>query len=259
MDASNDRSAESEPDGHDDVEDRPEGYGLEPEPEPESTPEATSGVAGDPDAERSGREEGVETPTAASTPDTEEVHGGSDPEIASLLPDGAWKPWALAAAIVLGIVTIAVLAGWESLFPQQDGRFLDAEGKPVLDAPEISARFLVASRLVLTSIFLVVTVVPAMYATAFLESRPIGGLATGLARTSLGVAIAAAVRLVPLGGGLVQTWVHLGLGLFVLVGTSFLLLRLRGPSLTLTLTAWGIAYVLFGLVARLMAWGVPLF
>ncbi len=236
-----------------------EGYGLEPAPE--SAPEATREPSADSVSTASGSAEpdalvAATDATSSPTPfESEETYVAAVP----LLVDGPWKPWAVAASVVLGIVVIMILAGWSSLFPQQDGRFLDASGRPVLDAPEIADRFSVVIRMFLTACFMVASAILAFHITAFFETRPVGDRASGAARLGLGVALAAAVRLIPVGGGLLQVWLHLGLGLLVLIATAFLLLRLRGPSLTLLFTSWGIAYVLAGLAARLLTWGVPLF
>ena len=251
MDAKDDQSSGAERDT-DAADASTEGYGLEPAPEPE--PEREPNAA-------------IESPGAAPTgavgradePMPTTVESETAPESVPLLPSGSWRPWAIAAGILLAVVCIAVLAGWSTFFPQRDGRFLDAAGKPVLDAPEISARFLVMARLILTAIFMVGCALPAFQAAAFFETRPVGDRCTGLARISLAVSVAALVRLIPLGGGLLQIWVHLGLGLLVLIAGVFVLLRLRGPSLTLVMVSWGIAYVAFGLFARILTWGVPLF
>lgn len=250
MDAKDDQSSGAEPES-DAADASTEGYGLEPPPEPEPEPEPSAAIESA-DAVRTGS---VGRATEPVTP----VESETAPESVPLLPSGSWRPWAIAAGILLAVVCIAVLAGWSTFFPQRDGRFLDAAGKPVLDAPEISARFLVMARLILTAIFMVGCALPAFQAAAFFETRPVGDRCTGLARIGLAVSLAALVRLIPLGGGLLQIWVHLGLGLLVLIAGAFLLLRLRGPSLTLVMVSWGIAYVALGLFARVLTWGVPLF
>ena len=251
MDAKDDQPSGAEPES-DASDASTDGYGLEPTPEPEPESEPSAAIES-PDAVRSGSI-GRTTESDTTTPDFETA-----PESVPLLPSGTWRPWAIAAGVLFAVVCIAVLAGWSTFFPQRDGRFLDAAGKPVLDAPEISARFLVMARLILTAIFMVGCALPAFQAAAFFETRPVGDRCTGLARIGLAVSLAALVRLIPLGGGLLQVWVHLGLGLLVLIAGAFLLLRLRGPSLTLVMVSWGIAYVALGLFARVLTWGVPLF
>lgn len=256
---------------------RTDGYDLEPAPPPPPSPSPpspsppsppppspsplppTSPDPSSPDASSTAPASSDEFDRGGVDPKTSTSPASPAPASIPVLPTGSWRPWAITAGVLLGLETIAILAGWSSFFPQVDGRFLDAAGKPVLDAPEIADRFVVAGRLILTVVFMVGCVVPAFHATAFFETRPVGDRATGLARIGLAVTLAALVRLVPLGGGLLQTWMHLGLGLLVLVGSVFLLLRLRGPSLTLLMVGWGIAYVVLGIFARLLTWGVPLF
>ncbi len=171
----------------------------------------------------------------------------------------AWRPFAIAAGVVLATVAFAMLAGWSSFFIQRDGNFLDGQGRAVLDSPATSARFGAVLRLLVGSAVIVACGAAAVRAAAWFESRTFGEPRAVLARLSLAVAAAAAVRLLPIESHVLRNIVHGGLGIAVIALVMMLVLRDRGRLLGIVLVCWAVAFLLVVPVARLIAWSIPIF
>ena len=186
--------------------------------------------------------------------DADEVATGT-PIVAS----DAVLPFLVPAGVLLATVAFAMIAGWSSFFPRIEGLFLDADGKAVLDAPPVAARFAAVLKLLVGSAVLVGCGIVAARATAWFEERPLGDLRTVAARLALAVAVAALARMIPVGSTTLQNIVHGVLGLGALVGVTMLAFGDRGRLSGLLLVSWGIAFLLVVPVARLVAWSIPIF
>jgi hypothetical protein len=188
---------------------------------------------------------------------------GVDPEPSPLGPPlvvaTSWRSFLIAAGILLATVAFAMIAGWSSFFPREDGNFLDAEGKALLDAPPVLARFSAVLRLLVGSTVLVICGGAAARATAWFESRTLGDPSAVLARLALAVAVAAWARLIPIESHVLQNLVHGGLGIAAIAVVSMMVLGDRGRLLGLFLVCWGLAFLLVVPVARLIAWSIPIF
>ncbi len=168
-------------------------------------------------------------------------------------------PFLVPAGVLLATVAFAMIAGWSSFFPRIEGLFLDADGKAVLDAPPVGARFAAVLKLLVGSAVLVGCGMVAARATAWFEERPLGDLRSVAARLALAVAVAALARMIPVDSTTLQNIVHGVLGLGALVGVTMLAFGDRGRLSGLLLVSWGIAFLLVVPVARLVAWSIPIF
>ncbi len=198
-------------------------------------------------------------PTASDAAGEDDADDHADEPARPLVADAAWKPYLIPAAVLLATVAFAMIAGWSSFHPREDGRFLDADGAAVLDAPRVGARFGAVLRLVVGSGVLVACGLAAARATAWAEARPLGDVRSVASRLALAVALAAVVRLVPLDSQVLQTVVHGVLGIVAIAGVSMLAFRDRGRLLGLLLVCWAIAFLLVVPLARLIAWSIPIF
>jgi predicted RNA-binding Zn-ribbon protein involved in translation (DUF1610 family) len=199
------------------------------------------------------RTETVEQPVETTVDDSISLVGSP------LVSATAWRPLAIAAGVVLAAVAFAMLAGWSSFFIQRDGNFLDGQGRAVLDSPATSARFGAVLRLLIGSTVIVACGAAAIRAAAWFESRTFGEPRAVLARLSLAVAAAAAVRLIPIESHVLRNIVHGGLGIAVIALVMMLVLRDRGRLLGIVLVSWAVAFLLVVPVARLIAWSIPIF
>lgn len=197
-------------------------------------------------------------PASAGTPSSEDLDDEDEPS-PPLVADVAWKPFLIPAGVLLASVAFAMIAGWSSFFPREEGRFFDVSGDPVLDAPRIGLRFAAVLKLFVGSGVLVACGVVAARATAWFEERPLGDLRSVASRLTLAVATAAMARVVPIESVVLQNIVHGVLGLGAIVGITMLAFGNRGRIAGLLLVCWGIAFLLVVPLARLVAWSIPIF
>jgi len=165
----------------------------------------------------------------------------------------------IVAGVLTATVAFAMIAGWSSFFPREEGRFFDADGKAVLDAPLVLARFSAVLRLLIGSAVLVACGAAAARATAWFESRRMGDHGAVVARLAVAVSVAACARLIPIESQVLQNLVHGGLGIAAIAVVSMMVLGDRGRLLGLFLVCWGLAFLLVVPVARLIAWSIPIF
>ncbi len=196
---------------------------------------------------------------AATVAGDADVEDEPEEEAAPLFADASWKPYLIPAAVLLVTVAFAMIAGWSSFYPREDGRFFDDGGAAVLDAPRVSLRFGVVLRLFVGSGVLVACGLAAARAPAWAEQRPLGDLRAVASRLTLAVSLGALARLVPIDSAVLQNVVHGVLGIGAIAGVSMLVLGDRGRLLGLFLTCWGLAFLLVVPVARLIAWSIPIF
>lgn len=195
---------------------------------------------------------------SATDPETE-TDSSADPELEPLTTAGNRMPWLIAAGVLAVVVAFTILAGWTSFFPRVDGRFLDAEGKPVLDAPRVAARFGVLVRYLVASGVLVATGVIALRITTRIERLRPSDLAMGASRLALVVAAASLCRLVPLDSAWLQMITHLLGGALVVAGGTMLVLGRRDRVALVVLVTWALVMLLVVPVARLVSWSLPIF
>lgn len=200
-------------------------------------------------------------PAAHRRSEDAEKESESEREIVGtpIVASDAVFPFLVPAGVLLATVAFAMIAGWSSFFPRIEGLFLDADGKAVLDAPRVPARFAAVLKLLVGSSVLVACGLVAARATAWFEERPLGDLRSVAARLTLAVAVAAVARLIPVESTTLQNIVHGVLGLGGLVGITMLAVGDRGRLAGLLLVGWGIAFLLVVPVARLVAWAIPIF
>jgi len=199
------------------------------------------------------------TAEPASAEPVNEADSTDDPELEPLATAGNPMPWLIAAGVLAIIVTFTILAGWTSFFPRVDGRFLDAEGKPVLDAPRVAARFGVLVRYLVGSGVLIATGVVALRITSRIERLRPSDLAMGASRLALVVAAASLCRLISLDSAWLQMMMHLIGGAVVVVGGTMLALGRRDRVAIVLLVSWALVMLLVVPVARLVSWSLPLF
>lgn len=197
-------------------------------------------------------------PAAAVEPEAD-ADASADPELEPLTTGGNTMPWLIAAGVVAIIVVFTILAGWTSFFPRVDGRFLNAEGKPVLDAPRVAARFGVLVRYLVGSGVLVATGVVALRITTRIERLRPSDLAMGASRLALVVAAASLCRLISLDSAWLQMMTHLIGGGVVAIGGTMLVLGRRDRVALVLLVTWALVMLLVVPAARLVSWSLPLF
>ncbi|MEE2972399.1 MAG: hypothetical protein VX672_04675 [Planctomycetota bacterium] len=203
----------------------------------------------------------IDPPTTArvvAEPEAE-ADASADPEQEALTVQGNTLPWLVAAGVVAIIVAFTILGGWMSFFPRVDGRFLDAEGRPVLDAPRVAARFGVLVRYLVGSGVLVATGVVALRITTRIERLRPSDLAMGASRLALVVAAASLCRLISLDSAWLQMMTHLIGGVAVAIGGTMLVLGRRDRVALVLLVTWALVMLLVVPAARLVSWSLPLF
>jgi hypothetical protein len=188
--------------------------------------------------------------------------GDDDPDEARssgpLFPVGNPKPWLAAAGIIALLMAFTMLAGWSSFYPRSEGRFLDASGAAVLDAPMVSLRLIAVAKYLVGSMVLVGTAAIAARVTCWFEELPSGDLRTGVARLGLVIIVASLVRLIGFHPTFLQTMTQLVLGAgIVVVGTALVLGR-RDRTTAMFLMAWLLVVLLVIPVTRLVSWSLPL-
>lgn len=199
-------------------------------------------------------------PAAPSSEAMGDDHDDDDDESpAPIVASDAVLQYLIPAGVLLASVAFAMIAGWSSFFPRDEGRFFDGDGKAVLDAPAVAARFAAVLKLFVGSGVLVACGVVAARATAWFEERPLGDLRSVASRLTLAVATAAMARVVPIESAVLQNIVHGVLGLGAIVGITMLAIGNRGRIAGLLLVCWGIAFLLVVPLARLVAWSIPIF
>lgn len=180
-----------------------------------------------------------------------------DQESEPLSTPGSTTPWLIAAGLLAGVVVMAMLAGWSSFFPRIDGRFLDGEGKPVLDAPRIGIRFAAIFRYLVGSGVLVGASAIAFWITSRIEGLKMGDLGLWAARGATIIAAASLARMISIDVQWLQTMTHLLVGGLVVVIGSMLVLRRRDRVIGVLLSTWVLVILLVVPVARLISWAIP--
>ena len=195
-----------------------------------------------------------ETAEPPSQPDPS-VDEDQESELLSI--PGSTTPWLIAAAVLAGVVVMAMLAGWSSFFPRIDGRFFDGEGKPVLDAPGIGIRFAAVFRYLVASGVLLGTSAIALWITSRIEGLKMGDLGVWAARCAAIIAAASLARLISIDAQWLQSTTHLLVGGLVVAIGSMLVLRRRDRVIGVLLSTWALVILLVVPVARLISWSIP--
>ena len=196
-------------------------------------------------------------PPRDETPPTSDASVDEDLESEPLSTPGNSTPWLIAAGVVAGVVVMAMLAGWSSFFPRIDGRFLDAEGKPVLDAPRTGIRFAAVFRYLVGSSVLLGAGVIALWITSRIERLKLGDLGAWAARCAAIITVASLARLISIDIQWLQNVIHLLVGVLVVASGSVLVLRRRDRVVGLLLAIWALVMMLVVPVARLISWSIP--
>lgn len=194
----------------------------------------------------------------ASEPEPDAAPSADEIDRRPLLRSGDPLRWLVAAGVLMVIVIFAMLAGWSSFFQQVDGRFPDATGAGVLDAPRVGLRLEAVLRYVVATGVLLGAGLLAVRITCVFERLPFGDLRTGAARLLLVLAAASLVRLVPLPYPWLQSLLHLVLGAGVVVGLSMLVVGRRDRAVAMFLLAWVLVVLLVIPATRLVSWSLPL-
>jgi hypothetical protein len=182
---------------------------------------------------------------------SEEVEG-------SIMPRSNHRLWSIIAGVAALVMMFALIAGWSSLFPSEDGRFRNSDGLFTLDAPLIKVRLLAVIRFLVASAVVIGCGILALRLAAWLENRPFGSVTGILSRVTAIVAVASLARLIPIESGLLQTMTHLLVGVGAVVGGSMLILNLRDRIAIIHFTAWALLLLIIVPAARLVAWSIPL-
>ncbi len=181
----------------------------------------------------------------------EEVEG-------AIVPRPNHLPWSIIAGVAALVMMFALIAGWSSLFPSEEGRFQNSDGLYTLDAPLIKVRLLAVIRFLVASGVVIACGAIALRLAGWLERRPLGSVIGALSRITAVVAVAALARLIPIDSGLIQTMTHLLVGVGIVVGGSMLILNLRDRIALIHLVAWALLLLIVVPAARLVAWSMPL-
>jgi hypothetical protein len=187
--------------------------------------------------------------------DSEE--GASEEVEGAIMPRSNHRLWSIITAAAALVMMFALIAGWSSLFPSEDGQFRNSDGKFTLDAPLIKVRLLAVIQFLVASAVVIGCGMIALRLAAWLENRPFGSVIGVLSRVAAVVAVAALARLIPIDSGLIQTMTHLLVGVGVVVGGSMLILNLRDRIAIIHLAAWGLLLLIVVPAARLVAWSMP--
>ncbi|MDE0888663.1 MAG: hypothetical protein OSA40_04300 [Phycisphaerales bacterium] len=187
--------------------------------------------------------------------DSEE--GASEEVEGAIMPRSNHRLWSIITAAAALVMMFALIAGWSSLFPSEDGHFRNSDGKFTLDAPLIKVRLLAVIQFLVASAVVIGCGMIALRLAAWLENRPFGSVIGVLSRVAAVVAVAALARLIPIDSGLIQTMTHLLVGVGVVVGGSMLILKLRDRIALIHLAAWGLLLLIVVPAARLVAWSMP--
>jgi hypothetical protein len=187
--------------------------------------------------------------------DSEE--GASEEAEGVIMPRSNHRLWSIITAAAALVMMFALIAGWSSLFPSEDGQFRNSDGKFTLDAPLIKVRLLAVIQFLVASAVVIGCGMIALRLAAWLENRPFGSVIGVLSRVAAVVAVAALARLIPIDSGLIQTMTHLLVGVGVVVGGSMLILNLRDRIAIIHLAAWGLLLLIVVPAARLVAWSMP--
>ncbi len=183
--------------------------------------------------------------------ESEEVEG-------AIMPRQNHLPWSIIAGVAALVMMFALIAGWSSLFPSEEGRFQNSDGLYTLDAPLIKVRLLAVIRFLVASGVVIACGIIALRLAGWLERRPLGSVIGVLSRITAVVTVAALARLIPIESGLIQTMTHLLVGVGVVVGGSMLILNLRDRIALIHLVAWALLLLIVVPAARLVAWSMPL-
>ena len=200
----------------------------------------------------------VDPPRSVEDSEDESVDQGEPESSPVLFAHGRPMPWLVAAGVVALLVSFAMLAGWSSFYPRLDGRFFDAAGDPVLDAPMVSLRLIAVAKYLVGSLVLVGTAAIAVRITCWFEEVRPGDLRSGIARLGLLVIVASLVRLIGFHPLFLQTMSQLLLGAGIVVGGAIFILGRRDRITAMFLIAWVLVVLLVIPVTRLVSWSLPL-
>lgn len=200
----------------------------------------------------------VVDPERVAVDSASEVDAGDTSISPPLLAPGRPVPWLIAAGVVALVVAFAMLAGWSSFYPSEEGRFLDASGDAVLDAPLVTLRLIAVAKYLVGSLVLVGAGIVAVRITCWLEQLETGDLRTGVARLGLLVATASLARLIGFEIAFLQSLTQLVLGAVVVTGGTILVFGRRDRTVGMFLLAWVLVVLLVIPVTRIVSWSLPL-
>ncbi|MCH2160283.1 MAG: hypothetical protein MK085_00270 [Phycisphaerales bacterium] len=172
----------------------------------------------------------------------------------ALITARSTRLWLVMAAIATLALVVAWLAGWSSLFPRSEGRFMDAAGDYTLDTPRFAERVLGLVRWLVAGSTLVGLGAGALRISAGMAERSVGPWSSALARICWIVTIAGLATLIPVDIWWLEWTAQLAVGCGLAAVGGLLVLGLRGVSLGIFMGAWAVLVVALVPMARLVTW-----